>query len=412
MNKNTNYYQILQVDTKAEPEIIKAAYKRLAAKYHPDVNKASDATKHMQEINLAFEILSDEQKRKIYDGTINTKQFYSEPKSYTMPFYFKTGQKADTPEDLVNLFNENWLESVDYLYKDIHFKSWLIKSYRNDIIKALEKSVLYKNKHIGLDNFIRSIDPLLPKPSLEIHLSGTDQFLDLANLSNLNVFNVLLKNNSESTCVGSITCGESSWIIPSTLDFFVPPYSQTNIQFNAVPLNMLWSNSFQTTLKISNNSQNLPVFEKLLNLKTTKHPKMLAIENYIDEGKWKMASESLTKLFTPEELKYNLRAKITTNKVLLYSSLVLAGLVLNIFLGLLADTFKINPRINFTATLPIAGVLTSLVYLEVYGGVYGKKIDSIILLLSACVIVFSMNYFPIISTLIVLIFILKKNELI
>jgi uncharacterized protein YjbI with pentapeptide repeats len=62
-----DYYKVLQVDPSAEPEVIAAAYRRLALKYHPDANKAVDATRRMQEINRADETLSDTTRRASYD---------------------------------------------------------------------------------------------------------------------------------------------------------------------------------------------------------------------------------------------------------------------------------------------------------------------------------------------------------
>lgn len=62
-----DYYEMLQVHFLAEPEIIKAAYKRLALKYTPDVNKSPDATARMVRINAAYAILSDPDRRKQYD---------------------------------------------------------------------------------------------------------------------------------------------------------------------------------------------------------------------------------------------------------------------------------------------------------------------------------------------------------
>lgn len=67
MNDQKNYYQILQVSPQAEPEVIEAAHKRLARKYHPDVNGAVDATTRMQEINEAYSVLGDSDKRAEYD---------------------------------------------------------------------------------------------------------------------------------------------------------------------------------------------------------------------------------------------------------------------------------------------------------------------------------------------------------
>lgn len=60
-------YESLQVARHAEIEVIMAAYRSLARKYHPDKNTASVTTKRMQEINAAYEILKDPVKRKEYD---------------------------------------------------------------------------------------------------------------------------------------------------------------------------------------------------------------------------------------------------------------------------------------------------------------------------------------------------------
>ena len=61
-----DYYKILQVDSSAEPEIIEAAFRRLARKYHPDVDRSPKATEKMKEINTAHDVLSDLAKRRDY----------------------------------------------------------------------------------------------------------------------------------------------------------------------------------------------------------------------------------------------------------------------------------------------------------------------------------------------------------
>lgn len=68
MSREPDYYAILQVHPNAEPEVIEAAYRRLAAKYHPDVNPSPDATARMQEINEAHRVLSDPALRAAYDA--------------------------------------------------------------------------------------------------------------------------------------------------------------------------------------------------------------------------------------------------------------------------------------------------------------------------------------------------------
>ena len=66
---DTKYYDLLNLKKDAEPETIKKAYKKLALKYHPDRNPDDKdaATKKFKEIGEAYEILSDEKKRKLYD---------------------------------------------------------------------------------------------------------------------------------------------------------------------------------------------------------------------------------------------------------------------------------------------------------------------------------------------------------
>ncbi len=66
--KYQDYYEILGVDKKADAEKIKKAYRKLAKKYHPDLHPDDkEASKKFAKINEAYEVLSDENKRKQYD---------------------------------------------------------------------------------------------------------------------------------------------------------------------------------------------------------------------------------------------------------------------------------------------------------------------------------------------------------
>ena len=62
-----DFYEALQVSSKAEQEVIEAAYKRLALKYHPDLNPTPEATERMQALNAAYAVLSDPVRRAEYD---------------------------------------------------------------------------------------------------------------------------------------------------------------------------------------------------------------------------------------------------------------------------------------------------------------------------------------------------------
>ncbi|MGD0857376.1 MAG: DnaJ domain-containing protein [Dehalococcoidia bacterium] len=85
MSEFVDYYEVLQVSPMAEDEVIDAAYKKLAQKYHPDKNPAS--AERMKAINNAYDILGNNEKRKIYhtqwlkekSATSNTTEKHTKP---------------------------------------------------------------------------------------------------------------------------------------------------------------------------------------------------------------------------------------------------------------------------------------------------------------------------------------------
>ena len=79
--KYKDYYAVMGVERSASPEQIKAAYRKLARKYHPDVSKEPDAEEKFKEVAEAYETLKDPQKRAAYDqlGRHSPGQDFSPP---------------------------------------------------------------------------------------------------------------------------------------------------------------------------------------------------------------------------------------------------------------------------------------------------------------------------------------------
>lgn len=122
----TNYYEILEVSPKACSEVIKAAYKALISKYHPDrnPNNTAAANKCVQ-LNKAYETLSDADKKRQYDATVRpphvNHQGYgqrpqaSAPYKYTPPDIDSSRAKPYTHDEKWETFLEQravWAKNV------------------------------------------------------------------------------------------------------------------------------------------------------------------------------------------------------------------------------------------------------------------------------------------------------------
>ncbi len=100
MAAKRDYYEVLGVSREASTEEIKRAYRRLARQYHPDVNKEPDAEERFKEINEAYEILSDPQKRAYYD------RFGHTPRTGGMPGGDNFGGFGGFGPDFADLLEE------------------------------------------------------------------------------------------------------------------------------------------------------------------------------------------------------------------------------------------------------------------------------------------------------------------
>lgn len=103
---STDYYRVLQVDPAADPEVIEAAYKRLALKLHPDRNKAPDATERFRALQQAYEILRDPEKRAGYDR-VRAAESYRPPHPYFVPTVLDFGELRRSASKALDLTCHN-----------------------------------------------------------------------------------------------------------------------------------------------------------------------------------------------------------------------------------------------------------------------------------------------------------------
>ncbi len=109
-----DYYKTLDVSRDATAEEIKKAFRRLARKYHPDVSKETDAEQKMKEVNEAYTVLSDPEKRAAYDqlgqgGGFQAGSDFRPPPGWDAGFEFSgrgfnDAQSADFSDFFAELF--------------------------------------------------------------------------------------------------------------------------------------------------------------------------------------------------------------------------------------------------------------------------------------------------------------------
>ncbi len=122
-----NLYSVLGVDSSASKAAIKAAFRTLAKKYHPDINKGNKSfEKKFKEIKQAYEVLSDDKKRYEYDKLNGFNQIPKQTKTYTNPYkaqeeYKKRASSSNTkkqpnPQQEENNFKEEFSKFVNEVF--------------------------------------------------------------------------------------------------------------------------------------------------------------------------------------------------------------------------------------------------------------------------------------------------------
>lgn len=117
-----NYYEILEVNKSASPETISKVYKFLAKKYHPDANPDNSkvAEEKFKQISEAYEILSNEEKRKQYDLELENYESENSPKTVSMENFIKL---RDYCNQLENALKQYTSENSNINSKDTYYNN-------------------------------------------------------------------------------------------------------------------------------------------------------------------------------------------------------------------------------------------------------------------------------------------------
>ncbi len=135
MNQNKDYYRILGVLEDAEDIVIKAAYRALAQKYHPDKfdGNPNNSEEKMKEINEAFSILSDPVTRKQYDENRVKAEYENET--------------SEDAEDLIHDLDKDWNEASEYFPDIVQIASTL--SIYSKSLEFAYKVILLEEKNFN-----------------------------------------------------------------------------------------------------------------------------------------------------------------------------------------------------------------------------------------------------------------------
>ena len=126
-----NYYSLFGITPDADIKLIKAAYKVLCAKYHPDKYKGQDATEMMQKINNAYGTLSDSSKRKKYD------EIWGKSNNYNST---NEGNK-DSYTDVEREIEENWRMATD-IYPELLVQYKILEVISHNLAVGFKISIL------------------------------------------------------------------------------------------------------------------------------------------------------------------------------------------------------------------------------------------------------------------------------
>ena len=168
MSRKRDYYEVLGLDKSADVAAIKKAYRKLAKKYHPDTNAGNpQAEEKFKEVTEAYNVLSDEEKKKLYDRFGHAAfeegagdgHFQGNPQGSYQEFHFD-GADVDLDDLFGNFFGGG-------------FRREAFSGKGQDVTACVEVS--FEEAALGCEKTIRFQHPDGTMQSLQVHIpAGID----------------------------------------------------------------------------------------------------------------------------------------------------------------------------------------------------------------------------------------------
>jgi len=146
-----DYYKILGISRDADEKAIKQAYRRLARKFHPDVSKEANAEEKFKELQEAYEVLKDPEKRRAYNQFGEHWKAGKEYGAQTGGGHEGSYRESMRPEDVANFSDMFGSIFGDFAKQGRHQASWRGQDEYAHISVSLEEAYKGVMKTLGLD---------------------------------------------------------------------------------------------------------------------------------------------------------------------------------------------------------------------------------------------------------------------
>lgn len=294
--------------------------------------------------------------------------------SVRQAFTFSSGEKAHTPEQLVPLCQRHWDDAEAYLYGDQGFRAWFIQSHRNDLVRIVDRCRQEENPSMGLDKFIRSLDPDLQPPEVKVRAyNNRSQHFDFLH-SDPPDMGVEVHNRGPGCCYGRLRVSNAKWIAPSSSAFAVPPGRKQRIRLDIDPRELVWETTHTARVIVETNGRDGKTTAMDFSLSTPRHPAVERVRLLREEGKWRTALEELEELQEGAQAR-QLRNSILSRRNQFYALLAIGDALLYGVVGaVLAHASGANASTYFLGGL-ILGPVGAVGYSVKFAGRHGYLAD-------------------------------------